>query len=132
MSILSLFGLCAVTAAVLFYALENFSPWFILALAIANALAGIYALLQGAWPYALVEVVWTLVGLWRWASKRRARLIEPTPADNEHYARNAIEQRFGSRYLTGRSPVIAILETRFVRGEINHNEFQQKLDDIFC
>ena len=131
MSILSLFGLCAVTAAVLFYALENFSPWFILALAIANALAGIYALLQGAWPYALVEVVWTLVGLSRWTSKRRALSREPPATDNEHYVRNAIKQLFGSRYMIERSPVIAILEARFVRGEINRNEFQQKLSDIF-
>jgi uncharacterized membrane protein len=92
MSILSLFGLCAVSAAVLFYALENFSPWFILALAIANAMAGIYAFLQGAWPYSLVEIVWTLVGLWRWAPKRRWRLIELRATNDERYARGAIER----------------------------------------
>ncbi len=92
MSILSLFGLCAVTAAVLFYALENFSPWFILALAIANAMAGLYAFLQGAWPYALVEIVWTLVGLWRWTPKRRGRLIELRATNDQRYARGAIKR----------------------------------------
>jgi uncharacterized membrane protein len=92
MNILSLFGLCAVSAAVLFYALENFSPWFILALAIANAMAGVYAFLQGAWPYALVEIVWTLVGLWRWVPRRRGRLIEQRATIDERYARGAMKR----------------------------------------
>ena len=38
MTMLTLFGLCAVSAAVFFYAMENFSHWFVLALAVANAL----------------------------------------------------------------------------------------------
>jgi uncharacterized membrane protein len=94
MTILTLFGLCAVTAGVLFYALENFSPWFIFAFAIANAMAGIYAFLQGAWPYALVEVVWTLVGLWRWAVKRGAprRLMALREVNDERYARGEIKR----------------------------------------
>jgi uncharacterized membrane protein len=92
MSILSLFGLCAVTSAVLFYALESFSPWFILALAIANAMAGIYAFLQGAWPYGLVEIVWTIVGLSRWAPKRRGRLIKLRATNDVRYARGEISR----------------------------------------
>jgi uncharacterized membrane protein len=133
MSILSLFGLCAVTAAVLFYTLENFSSWFILAFAVANAMAGIYAFFQGAWPYALVEVVWTFVGLWRWASNRPGRLMELRTRNDERYVRNVIKRLVGGdRYSTRRSPAIVILEDRYIRGEINRNEFLQKLNDIFC
>ena len=43
----TLFGLIAVTAMLVFYALEDHSPWFILAFAIACALGLIYGFLQG-------------------------------------------------------------------------------------
>ena len=41
---LSLFGLAAVTAMLIFYALEDRSPWFILAFAGACALGSLYGL----------------------------------------------------------------------------------------
>jgi hypothetical protein len=55
---LSLFGLFAVTAMLVCYALEDRSHWFILAFAAACALGSIYGFLQGAWPFGLVEAVW--------------------------------------------------------------------------
>ena len=48
MSPLTLFGLFAVTAMLVCYALEDRSAWFILAFAGACALASIYGFLQGA------------------------------------------------------------------------------------
>ena len=63
---LTLFGLFAVTITLVFYALEHRSHWFILAFAAACALSSIYAFLQGAWPFGLVEIAWTLVALHRW------------------------------------------------------------------
>ncbi len=63
---LSAFGLLAVTAMLVCYALEDRSPWFILAFAGACALGSIYGFLQGAWPFGLVEAVWLLVALRRW------------------------------------------------------------------
>jgi hypothetical protein len=66
---LSAFGLCAVTAMVVSYALEDRSPWFILAFAVSCALGSTYGFLQGAWPFGLVEAVWTGVALWRWRMK---------------------------------------------------------------
>jgi hypothetical protein len=67
---LTLFGLVAVTAMVVFYAFENRDPVFILAFALACVAASVYGFLSGAWPFGLVEAVWTIVALWRW---RRAR-----------------------------------------------------------
>lgn len=55
-------------------------------------MAGLYAFLQGAWPYALVEIVWTLVGLWRWAPTRRGRLIELRATNDQYYAHGAIKR----------------------------------------
>jgi hypothetical protein len=72
MSALSLFGLAAVTAMLIFYALEDRSPWFILAFAAACALGSIYGFLQGAWPFGLVEAVWAGVAVYRW----RVRMLK--------------------------------------------------------
>jgi hypothetical protein len=61
MSLLTAFGLFAVTAMLVTYALEARSHWFILAFAVACALGSIYGFLQGAWPFGLVEAVWSVV-----------------------------------------------------------------------
>ena len=66
MDSLSAFGLSAVIAMLVFYALEDRSPWFVLAFAGACGLASIYGFLQGAWPFGLVEAAWLLVALHRW------------------------------------------------------------------
>ncbi len=63
---LTLFGLFAVTAMLVCYALENRSAWFTLAFAGACALGSAYGFLQGAWPFGLVEAVWALVAVCRW------------------------------------------------------------------
>jgi hypothetical protein len=66
MDALTAFGLFAVTAMLVTYALEPRSPWFILGFAGACALGSIYGFLQGAWPFGLVEAIWSLVALQRW------------------------------------------------------------------
>ena len=68
MTPLSSFGLFAVTAMLIFYALESRSQWFILAFSGACALGSIYGFLQGAWPFGLIEAIWSLVALWKWIS----------------------------------------------------------------
>jgi hypothetical protein len=92
MTILSLFGLFAVTAGVVFYAMEDFSRWFILALGVSTALASIYAFLQGAWPYGLIEIVWTVAALWRWWPRRCGRLNALRSEIDERYARGEMER----------------------------------------
>ena len=66
MDALTAFGLFAVTAMLVTYALEPRSPWFILGFAGACALGSIYGFLQGIWPFGLVEAIWSLVALQRW------------------------------------------------------------------
>jgi hypothetical protein len=68
---LSLFGLFAVTMMLVTYALEARSHWYILGFAAACALGSTYGFLQGAWPFGLVEAIWALVALRRWALARR-------------------------------------------------------------
>jgi hypothetical protein len=63
---LTVFGLFAVTAMLVCYALEQRSRWFILAFAGSCGLGSIYGFLQGAWPFGLVEAIWAFVALRRW------------------------------------------------------------------
>ncbi len=72
MTMLSLFGFFSVLAMLICYALEERSSWFILGFAAACALASVYGFLQGAWPFGLVEAVWSFVALRRWFAKARA------------------------------------------------------------
>lgn len=67
---LTIFGLFAVSAMLVFYALEKRSPWFVLAFAGSCVLASAYGFLQGAWPFGLVEGIWALVALQRWRALR--------------------------------------------------------------
>jgi hypothetical protein len=66
MDLLMLFGLFAVCAMLVCYALEHRSHWFILGFAVSCALGSAYGFLQGAWPFGVVESVWALVALRRW------------------------------------------------------------------
>jgi hypothetical protein len=74
MDALSLFGLAAVTAMLIFYAIEDRSPRYTLAFAGACALGSAYGFLQGAWPFGLVEAVWTVVAVNRWRVRMRNAL----------------------------------------------------------
>ena len=68
---LTLFGLLAVTLMLVCYALEKRSHWFILAFSGSCLLASAYGFLQGAWPFGLIEAVWSGVALRRrWLERR--------------------------------------------------------------
>jgi len=63
---LTAFGLFAVAAMLVCYAFENRSRWFVLGFAFACLLGSIYGFLQGAWPFGLVEGVWSIVAALKW------------------------------------------------------------------
>ncbi len=67
---LTLFGLFAVSAMLITYALENRSHWYVLLFAGSCALGSTYGFLQGAWPFGLVEAIWAVVALRRWIGLR--------------------------------------------------------------
>jgi hypothetical protein len=69
---LTAFGLFAVTAMLVTYALEPRSPWWILAFAGACVLGSVYGFLQGAWPFGVVEAIWALVAVRRWTGRMRS------------------------------------------------------------
>lgn len=70
---LDLFGLLALSAGLVCYALEDRTPWATLGFAVACVLGSAYGFLQGAWPFGVVEAIWAVVALRRWWTVRRAR-----------------------------------------------------------
>lgn len=64
---LTAFGLFAVTAMMVCYALEQRSRWFIFGFAVACILGSIYGFLQGAWPFGVIEAVWAVVAFARFS-----------------------------------------------------------------
>ena len=74
---LDAFGLAAVTATLVCYALEDRSPAYTLAFAGGCMASSVYGFLQGAWPFGVVEIAWTVVAVRRWHRRRVSRRSEP-------------------------------------------------------
>jgi hypothetical protein len=66
---LTIFGLFAVTMMLICYTLESRSHWFTLAFAAACALGSAYGFMQGAWPFGVVEAIWSLVAVHKWTAR---------------------------------------------------------------
>jgi hypothetical protein len=66
MNALTAYGLFAVTAMLVCYALDARSRWWTLGFAVACLLGSSYGFLQGAWPFGLVEAIWAGVAFRRW------------------------------------------------------------------
>jgi len=74
---LTVFGLLAVSLMLLFYALQDRSLFFVLAFAASCLLGSAYGFLQGAWPFGIVEVIWSIVALHRWLKLREQAKMSP-------------------------------------------------------
>ncbi|MGE0652163.1 MAG: hypothetical protein AB7P12_10480 [Alphaproteobacteria bacterium] len=67
---ITLFGLFAVAAMLVFYTFEHRNPWFVLAFAVACVLASAYGFLSGAWPFGVLEAIWAVIAFERWRRRR--------------------------------------------------------------
>ena len=77
MDALTLFGVLVLSAMLLFYAVEDRAPVFVLAFAVACLASSAYGFLQGAWPFGVVEIIWAAVALRRWRQRRPAAAHVP-------------------------------------------------------
>lgn len=66
MSTITVYGICALTFMMAMYALERRHRRFILAFALGCLLSSAYGFLSGAWPFGVVEAVWSGVALFRY------------------------------------------------------------------
>jgi hypothetical protein len=70
---LNMFGLFAVSVMVVSYALETRHSAFVIVFAASCVLASVYGFLQGAWPFGIVEAIWSAVAVRRWWTGRQVR-----------------------------------------------------------
>ena len=70
------FGVIAVTFMMVMYALERRHPGFVLAFALGCLLSSAYGFLSGAWPFGVVEVIWSVVAVKRYAGIRARRAVD--------------------------------------------------------
>jgi hypothetical protein len=68
--VLTLYGVAVLTFMMLMYALERRGPLFVLAFALGCVLSSSYGFLSGAWPFGVVEAIWSVIALRRYLSLR--------------------------------------------------------------
>ncbi len=61
----TVFGICAVGFMMAMYALERRHRGFVAAFALGCLLSSAYGFLSGAWPFGVVEIVWSGIALRR-------------------------------------------------------------------
>jgi hypothetical protein len=65
----TVYGVIALSFMMLMYALESRGRRFVLLFALGCVLSSIYGFASGAWPFGVVEAVWSLIAV------RRAALL---------------------------------------------------------
>ena len=61
----TIYGVCAVTFMMVMYALESRGRRFVLGFALGCLLSSVYGFLSGAWPFGIVELIWSGVAFQR-------------------------------------------------------------------
>ena len=82
--VITLYGVCAVTFMMTMYTLERRGRIFILGFALGCVLSSVYGFLSGAWPFGVVELVWS------------ASRCGVTPIRRTHYSELMHRARVGS------------------------------------
>ncbi len=62
----TLYGICAVSFMMVMYALERRGRRFIALFALGCLLSSGYGFASGAWPFGVVELIWSGIALQRW------------------------------------------------------------------
>ncbi|MCL4310442.1 MAG: hypothetical protein M0Z32_05585 [Actinomycetota bacterium] len=67
---ITIFGVISLTFMMIMYALEHRGRVFVLAFSMGCALSSTYGFLSGAWPFGVVEAIWCLIAIRRFASAK--------------------------------------------------------------
>jgi hypothetical protein len=74
----TLYGVCALTFMMTMYALEPRGRGYILAFAVGCLLSSVYGFLSGAWPFGIVELIWSAIAFRRYRDAGRSLEVRPT------------------------------------------------------
>ena len=64
----TIYGVCALTFMMGMYTLEHRGRNFVLAFAVGCVLSSVYGFWSGAWPFGVVELIWSGIALRRYRS----------------------------------------------------------------
>jgi hypothetical protein len=64
---ITVYGVCAVSFMMAMYALERKGKQFVILFALGCLLSSAYGFLSGAWPFGVVELIWSGVAVRRWS-----------------------------------------------------------------
>jgi len=70
-TLITIYGVIAVTFMMAMYALERRHPAFVLAFAGGCLASAAYGFLSGAWPFGVVEAIWSVIAVRRYRSGRQ-------------------------------------------------------------
>jgi hypothetical protein len=68
--LITLYGVAALSFMMVMYALEDRGSGFVAAFAAGCALSSVYGFLSGAWPFGVVEGIWSLIAMRRYLAAR--------------------------------------------------------------
>ena len=71
--VITVYGVFALTFMMAMYALERRDDRFIAAFAVGCALSSTYGFLSGAWPFGVVEAIWSVIAFTRYRTVTAAR-----------------------------------------------------------
>jgi hypothetical protein len=64
--VITVYGVAALSFMMAMYALEGRGRAFIALFALGCALSSLYGFVSGAWPFGVIEALWSLIALRRW------------------------------------------------------------------
>lgn len=67
---LTIYGVVVLSFMMFMYALERRGAGFVLAFAVGCALSSSYGFLSDAWPFGIVEAIWSAIALRRYVTVR--------------------------------------------------------------
>ena len=77
---LTIYGVTVLTFMMVMYAVEARGKWFVLAFALGCALSSSYGFASGAWPFGVIEAIWTAIAVHRFSQKNRRSVAGPDGA----------------------------------------------------
>ncbi len=72
---LTIYGIMSLTFMMSMYAMERHGRIFVLAFAVGCGLSSAYGFLSGAWPFGVVEAIWTVIAVHRYWSATQSALV---------------------------------------------------------
>jgi hypothetical protein len=71
-SVLTIYGICALTFMMVMYGLEQRHPNFVALFALGCLLSSAYGFASGAWPFGVLEAIWAVIAARRFSAQRSA------------------------------------------------------------